>query len=70
LFDYLANNNVERWFVDVNPEIAQERLVRRHILAGIESTREAASARVMSNDLPNGELIRSHLLSPDVRIIN
>ncbi|KAK8093348.1 hypothetical protein PG997_000033 [Apiospora hydei] len=60
----------ERWFVDVPPEIAKERLVLRHLAAGIETSREAAAHRVEENDLPNGDLIRSKLFEPDVRIVN
>ncbi|KAK7949387.1 uncharacterized protein PG986_010273 [Apiospora aurea] len=60
----------ERWFVDVPPEVAKERLVLRHLAAGIETSREAAAHRVEENDLPNGALIRSKLFEPDVRIVN
>ncbi|KAK8078596.1 hypothetical protein PG996_004766 [Apiospora saccharicola] len=60
----------ERWFVDVPPEVAKERLVLRHLAAGIETSREAAAHRAEENDLPNGDLIRSNLIEPDVRIVN
>ncbi|KAK8005924.1 hypothetical protein PG991_012221 [Apiospora marii] len=60
----------ERWFVDVPPEVAKERLVLRHLAAGIETSREAAAHRAEENDLPNGNLIRSNLIEPDVRIVN
>ncbi|KAK8085940.1 hypothetical protein PG994_000914 [Apiospora phragmitis] len=60
----------ERWFVDVPPEVAKERLVLRHLAAGIETSREAAAHRAEENDLPNGDLIRSKLIEPDVRIVN
>ncbi|KAK7978713.1 nicotinamide riboside kinase [Apiospora saccharicola] len=59
-----------RWFVDVPPEVAKERLVLRHLAAGIETSREAAAHRAEENDLPNGDLIRSNLIEPDVRIVN
>ncbi|KAK3944401.1 putative kinase [Diplogelasinospora grovesii] len=60
----------ESWFVDVSPDVAKERLVRRHLQAGIEQTREAAAHRAEENDMPNGQLIRSKLIEPDVRILN
>ncbi|KAK8135169.1 nicotinamide riboside kinase [Apiospora sp. TS-2023a] len=60
----------ERWFVDVPPEVAKERLILRHLAAGIETSREAAAHRAEENDLPNGDLIRSNLIEPDVRIVN
>lgn len=60
----------ERWFVDVPPEVARERLIERHLLAGIETSRDAAARRAEENDIPNGDLIRSHLIEPDIRIYN
>ena len=59
-----------RWFVDVQPDVARERLALRHLHAGIEKTMEDAVARAEDNDLPNGRLIRSKLITPDVRIVN
>lgn len=54
----------------MDPEVARDRLVKRHILAGIETSIESATSRVKINDLPNGELIRDKLIEPDERIIN
>jgi pantothenate kinase len=51
-------------------ELVRERIVQRHLAAGIETSREAAILRAEDNDLPNGDLIRSKLIEPDVRIIN
>ena len=59
-----------RWFVDIDPETARDRLVQRHLLAGIEPTEELALARVEANDLPNGNLIRERSFKPDMRIPN
>ncbi len=42
------------------------RLAKRHILAGVETTMEAAEARVEKNDLPNGDMIRENLINPDI----
>ncbi|KZM26610.1 uncharacterized protein EKO05_0005499 [Ascochyta rabiei] len=60
----------ERWFVDVSPEIVRERLAARHLAAGIETSFEAAVQRAETNDIPNGEMIRSLLIEPDVIIHN
>jgi hypothetical protein len=54
----------------VPADIARERLIQRHILAGIETSREAAALRAEDNDVPNGHLIRLKLIRPDVRIVN
>lgn len=39
-------------------------------MAGIETSAIAAAERVAENDLPNGELIRSLLIKPDVVVVN
>ncbi|KAL3418308.1 nicotinamide riboside kinase [Phlyctema vagabunda] len=56
----------ETWFVSVERQTAKERLIARHIAAGIETNRPAAEARVESNDLRNGDLIRERLIIPNV----
>ncbi|KAJ8109471.1 hypothetical protein OPT61_g7436 [Boeremia exigua] len=60
----------ERWFVDVPAETVKNRLAARHLAAGIETSYEAAVRRAETNDIPNGELIRSLLIEPDVTIHN
>ncbi|KAF5641646.1 panthothenate kinase uridine kinase-related [Fusarium sp. NRRL 52700] len=60
----------DKWFVDVPVDIARERLASRHLRAGIETTLDAAIKRADENDIPNGEYIRSHLIEPNVRVIN
>jgi hypothetical protein len=45
-------------------------LAARHVAAGIETSYEAAVKRAETNDIPNGELIRSLLIKPDVVIRN
>lgn len=47
----------ERWFVEVGFETARERLVRRHVKAGIARDEEEARRRADENDLVNGEQI-------------
>jgi len=44
----------ELWFVDVDFHVAKERLVRRHVEAGIASDAADAERRAMENDLVNG----------------
>jgi pantothenate kinase len=61
---------ISRWFVDVPMDVVKERLVMRHIAAGIEPNRELASRRVEDNDIPNGDFIRSKLIKPNVTILN
>lgn len=61
---------IYRWFVDASSQVALDRLVERHLQAGIETSREAALARALENDIPNGDMIRSNLIEPTVRIIN
>ncbi|KAI0475408.1 phosphoribulokinase/uridine kinase [Xylariaceae sp. FL0804] len=60
----------ERWFVDVPADVACERLAKRHLQAGIETSKEAAVLRAEDNDLPNGEYIRAKLIEPDIILSN
>jgi pantothenate kinase len=53
-------------FVNINPWMARDRVVKRHVAAGIEPDLQRAQARFDSNDLLNGQLIRSKRLSCDV----
>ncbi|KAH8691739.1 P-loop containing nucleoside triphosphate hydrolase protein [Phaeosphaeriaceae sp. PMI808] len=66
----IAKNCEEKWFVDAPVNIVRDRLSKRHIAAGIESTMQAAMERAEENDIPNGETIRSMLIQPDVIIQN
>ena len=59
-----------RWFVDAPVRLVKERLAQRHLAAGIETSSLAAAHRAEENDIPNGELIRSLLIKPDVIIEN
>ena len=47
----------ELWFVHVDLDIARNRLVQRHLAAGIASDEEQAVRRVEENDLVNGRHI-------------
>ena len=46
--------------------MARERLVTRHLAAGIADTEEEAERRAAENDLPNGEHILRSLRPEDV----
>ncbi|KAF2035603.1 hypothetical protein EK21DRAFT_96804 [Setomelanomma holmii] len=52
----------ERWFVDVDFEVARKRLIYRHIKAGIAANEEEAGKRADENDLVNGQEINDHRL--------
>ncbi|KAL1888430.1 hypothetical protein Sste5346_009547 [Sporothrix stenoceras] len=60
----------DKWFVDTEPSVALSRLVARHVQTGMETTPEAAMVRARANDLLNSDLIRAHLITPDVRVFN
>lgn len=62
----IVNYVDDTWFVDVDTEIAKQRVARRHLASGIESTQEDAVRRAENNDLPNGLDIRTHLIKPAV----
>lgn len=53
-----------RWFVSISRETAKDRLVNRHLQAGIETTREAAALRAEENDLRNGDHIKEKMICP------
>lgn len=56
----------ELWFVDVPEEVARERLVKRHLAAGIARTKEEALKRAEENDLVNAREILAGRLKVDV----
>jgi pantothenate kinase len=47
----------ERWFVDVDFDVARRRLVTRHVKAGIARDEQEARKRADENDLVNGKQI-------------
>ncbi|KAI4937239.1 uncharacterized protein J4E92_001969 [Alternaria infectoria] len=69
-WDQIAEMCDERWFVDAPVDTVRERLAQRHLAAGIETSMSAAIARAEENDIPNGDLIRSMMVKPDVIIEN
>lgn len=58
----------ETWFVDVDPATARDRVAKRHVQSGIETTMEAALARADANDIPNGKEVRERLIRPKVMV--
>lgn len=52
----------ELWFVDVEMDVARQRLIKRHVESGIASNEEDAAKRADENDLVNGkEIIKDRL---------
>jgi len=47
----------ELWFVDVDFKVARDRLIHRHVKAGIAANEEEAGRRADENDLVNGREI-------------
>ncbi|KAJ8103522.1 P-loop containing nucleoside triphosphate hydrolase protein [Lipomyces tetrasporus] len=60
----------ELWFVRVEREIARQRIIHRHIEAGIAKDEGEAAKRADENDLVNGDYIIQHSLTPHRIIIS
>lgn len=58
----------ESWFVEVDRDTARDRVAKRHVESGIESTMEAALARAEANDVRNGDEVRQKLIKPTVKV--
>lgn len=58
----------ERWVVEVDRNVARERLRVRHVLTGVAKDEEEALWRADNNDLPNGDYLLAHTLEPARRI--
>lgn len=65
---YRAKLITHRWFISVPRNVSKDRLIARHIAAGIESDVESAALRAETNDLLNWDLINENLLCPDVMV--
>jgi pantothenate kinase len=50
----------ERWFIEVERDIARGRIIDRHILAGIVNNEGEAARRFDENDWPNYEYLLKH----------
>ncbi|CCC12400.1 unnamed protein product [Sordaria macrospora k-hell] len=55
-----------KFFVRVPFDVATERLVKRHLAAGLAATEEEAMKRVVENDLVNGKMIEDLLKEEEV----
>jgi pantothenate kinase len=55
-----------RILVHVAHDEARARIAQRHVLSGIEANLELSQKRFDSNDGPNGNLIRSKIVSTDI----
>ncbi|KAI5467226.1 P-loop containing nucleoside triphosphate hydrolase protein [Mariannaea sp. PMI_226] len=55
----------ELWFVEVDRDVARQRLRERHVRAGIVRNIEEGDRRAIENDLPNGDDIIQHQLRID-----
>ncbi|KAK9469024.1 P-loop containing nucleoside triphosphate hydrolase protein [Lipomyces arxii] len=60
----------ELWFVNVQRYVARERIIHRHIQAGIAKDESEAANRADQNDLVNGDYIIKHSLPPTRIIIS
>lgn len=62
----IADQSDEKWLVYTDPDQVKQRLVKRHIEAGISDKVEEAVKRVETNDMVNGEYILTHSVKPDL----
>lgn len=60
----------ELWFVQVGEEVAERRLVSRHVRTGVASGVEEARWRVRENDMVNGREILGHGLVVDEVVVS
>ncbi|TBU48711.1 P-loop containing nucleoside triphosphate hydrolase protein [Dichomitus squalens] len=54
----------ERWWVEIDEEKAEKRLVARHVRTGVAKDMEEAIWRSRENDAPNGRFIRENMMKP------
>lgn len=52
----------ESWFVEVDRDVAVDRVIERHLKSGIADTREQADKRARGSDYLNADLILAHRL--------
>lgn len=55
----------ERWFVEVDEDVARHRLARRHVASGICSTLDEGLSRAEGNDIPNGRFLLANRVEVD-----
>ncbi|KAE9406346.1 P-loop containing nucleoside triphosphate hydrolase protein [Gymnopus androsaceus JB14] len=54
----------ERWYIDIDIEEAQRRLVKRHVVSGVAKDPDEALWRAEENDMPNGRFLLANSLEP------
>ncbi|KAL4064785.1 P-loop containing nucleoside triphosphate hydrolase protein [Scleroderma yunnanense] len=54
----------ERWWVEIDWEVAKTRLVKRHVLTGVAKDTVEAIWRADENDGPNGSFVAANLYKP------
>ena len=60
----------ELWFVEVDFDVARERLVKRHVKARIAADEAAAHRRVSENELVNGKEIVEDMLNVEETVLS
>uniref|UniRef100_A0A914YZQ1 Phosphoribulokinase/uridine kinase domain-containing protein n=1 Tax=Panagrolaimus superbus TaxID=310955 RepID=A0A914YZQ1_9BILA len=55
----------QKWLITADWEIIKDRLIQRHLKAGICSNYDEALARANENDIPNGHYIIENSVKPD-----
>ncbi|KAH3666551.1 hypothetical protein WICMUC_005620 [Wickerhamomyces mucosus] len=58
----------EKWKIKVDDTLARERIIKRHIAAGISQSLEEARKRCDENDMVNASYIRENSFKPDLTI--
>ncbi|KAF8060818.1 P-loop containing nucleoside triphosphate hydrolase protein [Lyophyllum atratum] len=54
----------ERWYIHVDIDEAQQRLVKRHLVTGVAKDPKEAVWRAEENDMPNGRFIIANMMEP------
>ncbi|KAG5644135.1 hypothetical protein DXG03_009082 [Asterophora parasitica] len=54
----------ERWYIQLEIDTAQDRLVKRHVVTGVAKGKDDALWRAEQNDLPNGRFVIANMLEP------
>jgi len=65
----IANYVDDTWFIEAPNSLLRERIIQRHLKAGISESRQQAVERVENNDLVNATYIAEHSKPTNVRIV-
>ena len=69
IWESIALQMNELWFLQVDRTNARKRLIKRHMKSGIANNKEAAAYRADNNDFVNADYILENSMTP-TRIIN